>query len=222
MDWPTIALFFLVIVVVLGVVIGSIVAAKRRTEAIKQLADSLGLEFKQQSSVDELAMFAQIAYFSRGRSHQILNHLSGSTDVAAIHILDFQYTVGSGKNSASKRQTVVALVSDELQVPGFDLAPESIFSRFTEMFGVQDIDFESHPEFSNKFILQANDVDAVRRFLDRVLLDLFCQKPDIYLSVRPGFLCVYRPDQLAPPEKLKERMAEGFEIYRELLQRLAR
>lgn len=222
MDWMPIGMLVIVVLVVGGVVAGSIIAAQRRTKAIQELAESLGLEFQQQSSVEQLEMFKQISYFSRGRSHQILNHLSGSTDVAAIHVLDFQYTIGSGKNSATKRQTVVALVADELEVPGFDLAPESIFSRFTEWFGVQDIDFESHPEFSQKFILQANDEDAVRRFLDRELLDFLCQKPDIYLSVRRGFLCVYRPDQLAPPENLKDRMAEGFEVYRHLLERLAR
>ncbi len=222
MDWAPIGFFVIVVLVILGVVIGAIIADKRRTEAIKQLADSLGLAFQQQTSVEQLEMFKQISYFSQGRSHQIRNLLSGSTDVTAIYILDFHYTVGSGKNSSTKRQTVVALASNELEVPGFDLAPESIFSRFTEWFGVQDIDFESHPEFSDKFILQATDEEAVRRFLDRPLLDFLIQKPDIYLNVRRGFLCVYRPDQLAAPEKWKERMAEGFEIYRELLNRISR
>lgn len=222
MDWAPIGIFVTVVLVVIAVVAGSLIAAKRRTEAIKQLADSLGLAFQQQTSVENLEMFKQISYFNRGRSHQILNHLSGSTDVAAIHILDFHYTIGSGKNSSKKHQTVVALLSDELDVPGFDLAPESIFSRFTEWFGVQDIDFESHPQFSEKFILQATNEDAVRQFLDHPLLDFLCQKPDIYLSVRRGFLCVYRPDKLVPPEQWKDRMAEGFEVYRMLLDRMAR
>ncbi len=219
MSWLPI---IIIVAIVIALVVGSFVMESRRREAIKGLADSLGLEYREESSIADLEMFQQVAYFNQGRSHRILNHLFGSTDVTAIHILDYQFTVGSGKNSHTKRQTVVALVSEELELPGFDLAPESFFSRFTELFGAQDIDFQEHPLFSQTFLLQATDEDAVRRLMDRDLMDFFCQKPDIYLSVRRGFLCLYRPGNAAAPDKWKDLMTEGFDTYRALLARLAR
>lgn len=222
MDWFTVGLVVFFLLVALLTYYASTVVAKRRQAAVKQMAESLGLEFQAQTSLEQLEMFRQVSYFSRGHSHHILNHLSGSADSTSIHILDFNYTVSGGKSSTTLRQTVVALESQELHVPGFDLAPESIFTRFTEWFGVQDIDFESHPEFSKKFVLQANNEEGVRRLLDRELLDFLCTKPDIYLSVREGFLCVYRPNKLVPPDQWKDRMAEGFDIYRQLINRLAR
>lgn len=227
MDWFTIGLVAFFGIVGLVAFFASHVAAKRRQAAVKAMADSLGLEFQAQTSLEQMEMFRQVSYFSRGRDHEILNHLSGCTGATSIHILDFEYTVGSGKDKSTLRQTVVALISEELvsqklDVQGFDLAPESIFTRFTEWFGVQDIDFPSHPEFSQKFVLQANSEEGVRRLLDRELLNFLCTKPDISLSVRQGFLCVYRPRKLVPPDQWKNRMAEGFDIYRQLVNRLAR
>jgi hypothetical protein len=222
MNWVPIIVFSLVALFAVVLYAAISYEAKRRRERIKNLADGLGLEFQAETSAEQLDLFKQVSYFNRGHSHQVLNHLSGSTDVATIHVLDFHYTVSGGKSSTVFRQTVVALVSDELAVPGFDLAPETIFTRFTEWFGVQDIDFAAHEEFSKKFMLQANNADGVRQLMDRELMDFFCRKPDIYLSVRQGFLCVYRPNQLAPPEQWKDRMAEGFEIYRQILDRMTR
>lgn len=222
MDWLAFAVIGGVVAVVLILVATSHLAAKRRREAIENLAQSLGLEFQPTVSPETMSWLTEVAYFSRGHSHQILNHLSGGTDETAIHILDFHYTIGSGKNASHKRQTVVALASAALEVPGFDLAPESIFTRFSEWFGVQDIDFESHPEFSDKFMLQATNEETVRQFMDQPLMDFFCKTPDIYLNVRRGFLCLYRPDKLVPPEQCKDLMGEGFAAYQALVERMAR
>jgi len=222
MDGMVFAIIGGVVVLVLILMVSSYLAAKRRREAIENLAQSLGLEFQPTVSPETMSWLTEVAYFSRGHSHQILNHLSGGTDETEIHILDFHYTIGSGKNASHKRQTVVALVSAALDVPGFDLAPESIFTRFSEWFGVQDIDFESHPEFSDKFMLQATDEDGVRQFMDRPLMDFFCKTSDIYLNVRRGFLCLYRPDKLMAPEQWKDLMGEGFAAYQALVERMAR
>jgi hypothetical protein len=91
-----------------------------------------------------------------------------------------------------------------------------------ELFGVQDIDFEEDEAFSQKFVLTSSAEPAVRRLLDRELRQFLGQRPDIYLSVRPGFICLYRPNQLVPPEKWKDFMGEAFQIYQALLQRLDR
>jgi len=198
------------------------VLARRRRAAIQDLAESLGLAFQAETRVEEMELFKSIAYFTRGSRHQVLNHLSGSTDLAAVHIMDFEFTLGSGKNASTKRQTVVAFLADSLTIPEFDLAPESIFTRFMELFGAQDIDIDEDPDFSQKFVLQAANEPGVRQTMDRELREFLCRRPDIYLSVRSGFLCLYRPNTLVPPDKWRDLMGEGFEIYQALCQRLTR
>jgi hypothetical protein len=222
MEWLGVVVLLVIVAFVAGVVISQQVLAKRRREAVQGLAESLGLAFQAETSVEQMDLFKSIAYFTRGSSHQVLNHLSGSTDVATVHMMDFQFTVGSGKNATVKRQTVAAFQADELRLPGFDLAPESLATRFMELFGVQDIDFEEDEAFSQKFVLTSSAEPAVRRLLDRELRQFLGQRPDIYLSVRPGFICLYRPNQLVPPEKWKDFMGEAFQIYQALLQRLDR
>jgi len=210
-------LLVLVGFLVVGFLIWHAWQEKQRRQAIAELAQSLGLDFFPESDIHSLSIWQQVPFFNRGQSHKLLNHLKGETDTTAIHIFDFRFVVGNGKNSHTHQQTVVAMLSEDLQAPAFELSPESLFHRLGEWFGMQDIDFDDHPEFSRKFVLRAEDEAQVRQFMDRPLLDFLSQKPDIHLAVRPQELCLFRPNVRVPPEKWKELMGEAYEIFHALL-----
>lgn len=219
MDWLGVTMIALIVVGVLSLIYYNHWAFKKRQEQVAALADSLGLEFQPASDHSQLALKEQIRYFDRGSDHRVYNHLSGRVEPTEIHIFDYSFVVGSGKNRKTRSQTVVLMLSSELVTPAFDLAPETIFSWVTDLFGVQDIDFDNHPEFSKKFVLQADNEADARRLFDQELLDYFCTISGYYVSVRPQFLCVYRPDQPLPPDQWKDLMTTGFNTYQQLLQR---
>lgn len=214
------------IVVIAVMLVGLIVAGslfyyfdKKRTEAIQQLAESLGLEYVGPIVLENFEPASRFKLFQNGHSRTGKNLLQGETDFARIQIFDYRYTVGSGKNKSSYHQTVVCMTSDSIQCPSFTLSPEGFFNRIGQLFGMKDIDFDEHPEFSNMFQLNGDDEQAIRNFFDRPLLDFFCKRSGQYVESAPGQLIFYRSRATVKPEKWKELMGQGFEVYQAILER---
>ena len=63
---------------------------------------------------------------------------------------DYRYTTGSGKNSHTYRQTVVFFRSPEVDLPQFELKPQSFLHGIGKLFGYQDIDFAFPSEVLKK------------------------------------------------------------------------
>ena len=63
------------------------------------------------------------------------------------------------------RNTATYIQSERLRCPVFRMWPEAISNRTGAAIGFQDIDFESHPEFSQMFVLKGADETAVRDYL---------------------------------------------------------
>ena len=52
---------------------------------------------------------SHLPLLSRGRARRLVNLIQGETDEAELAIFDYRYTVGSGKNSQTHRQSVALL-----------------------------------------------------------------------------------------------------------------
>ena len=195
---------------------------KKRTEAVKNLADSLGLEFVGNVEPSQLGEVTEFPLFQAGHSRRVRNLLQGETDIARIQIFDYQYTVGSDKNKSTHNQTVVSMVSGEIATPAFELSPEGFFSRVGHWFGGSDIDFVEHPEFSDSFQLKGPDEETIRQFFDTPLMDFFCQNKSQCVSAKQGELIYYRQRKAAKPEAWKDLMSEGFQVYQAILSRGSR
>ncbi|MCP4775559.1 MAG: hypothetical protein GY880_15100, partial [Planctomycetaceae bacterium] len=128
-------------------------AAKKRKEALMALATEMGLQFSAVQDEDLLGKMKMFSLFNRGRARKMRNVMTTETDVARLSIFDYQYTTGGGESSHTYRQTVVALESEALVMPVFSLRPEGFFHKLGAAIGMQDIDFENHPEFSDSFVL---------------------------------------------------------------------
>jgi hypothetical protein len=59
---------------------------------------------------------------------------------------------------------VISFQSSLLSLPEFELRSENMFHKIGKAFGCQDINFESHPEFSKRYLLRGADEEAVRTF----------------------------------------------------------
>ncbi len=214
--WIIVLVFGGVIALVGTIMYISYVQAKKRREAIEGLAESLGLGFEAKPLFESLGPLLHLPAFGMGRSKVVMNQLSGETEFAAIKIFDYRYTTGGGKNSHTWSQTMVSMSSPNMTAPEFDLQPEHFFFKIGEFFGMQDIDFDEHPEFSKTFILKSQTEDAVRSFFDEELINFFCTKKDIHFAVGESQLILFRPGKSETPEKWKDLMNEGFQAYQAL------
>lgn len=220
-------MFFIVlgILAVVGLVVGIILFVRhleqKRTEAIGEFANGLGLEFspiQDEVLLSELKIFK---LFNSGHSRKMKNVIKGVTDIATIAIFDYQYTTGGGKNQQTHSHTIVAMKSDDLNMPSFTLRPESFFDWFGSVIGFQDIDFDEHPEFSKSFVLKGENEPAIREFFDMNLLNFFAEKKGVTFEGVPGTF-IYLHSGRKKPEELSDYLKEGYSVYAAFVERLSR
>ena len=201
-------------------IIFNIFAENKRTGFFQQFADDLGLEFFGKEQPNELQSLESFDLFGRGRSRRMYNIMMGETDIARIAIFDYKYTTNSGKNSSDITNTVVSMQSDTLQIPNFSMRPEHLLDAVGSALGLQDIDFDDHPQFSKMFVLQGTREEAVREFFDREVLDFFADQKGISLEARAGEFIFYR--RKVKKSQLKSFMEQGYAAYSVFKSRLER
>ena len=96
-------------------------------------------------------------------------------------------------------QAVISFRSPGLNPPRFVLRPEILFHRMGDVVGLHDIDFDSHPQFSKKYLLRGTADEKVRELFRHDVLDVFediervsaegLRDQFIYRSWKTGFGC---------------------------------
>jgi hypothetical protein len=185
---------------------------RKRTQDLKALAASLKFSF---SATDDAVLNAMSPFylFSQGRSQKVANIMRGSANNIDVIIMDYQYTTGSGKNSHTWKQTVIAFRSPLLNLPSFTLRPENLFHKIGAVFGYQDIDFASHPAFSRRYLLRGDDENAVRALFSDALLSHYDQSKGLSTEGDGDAFIFYRVSKRVPPKGIMEFMQEGFAFF---------
>jgi len=199
------------VLVVFVIVISSVMAKKRR-EALAAVAASMGFTFTPKGSDTGRQSLGNFPLLNRGRSRRMYNIMSGVAQGINVRIFDYRYTTGSGKNSHTYYQTVIAFETDSLNVPVFRLTPESVFHKIGTAFGMQDIDFDSHPEFSRRYLLKGEDEDGIRAMFTPSVLSFFEEHEKLCVEGNRQRLLVYRASRRVKPELWQSFLQEGFGI----------
>lgn len=185
---------------------------KERTRKLQEIAQQMGLRFDPEGNPSLINQLAAFHLFSQGRSKQIKNMLRGQIQQGEIAIFGYQYTTGSGKNTHTARQTVVSFRAASLNLPHFALRPENMFHKIGEVFGYRDIDFESHPTFSDRYLLRADDEAETRRVFTDQVLSHFEQQTACSTEGGGDQLIFYRADARVAPDQMHAFMEEGLQV----------
>ncbi len=150
--WLIAGIFF--IVVIIASQLDSQLAKKRR-EALTQLAMQLGLHYDWEGEpLDERAK-AAIQLFNLGDSKHSRDIFRGTVAGTDVVIFDYSYDSGGSEDSTTHEQTVAAYRFDP-GAPAFVLAPENflhIQHKLASMFGHQPIDFDTNKDFSDRYVV---------------------------------------------------------------------
>ena len=192
---------------------------KKRTAALADVAVRLGFNFEAKVSNEEAATLGSFHLFRVGRSRKGKNLMRGKSDGADAIVLDYQYTVGGGKNSHTYSQTVVIYpaAAGAATLPDFTLGPEHWWDRIGEVFGHRDIDFESSEEFSKHYLLKGPDEAAIRTLFGAEPLGYFAQHQGWSVEAAGGSLVVYHTGRRAKPEEMQPFLAETAAVRRTLV-----
>lgn len=191
---------------------------KRRRAALQVAADEMGFTFTEKDETKLGSMPRSFELFDRGRARKFRNILTGRIADINVVIFDYQYKVGSGKNSSTYRMTVAAFHVASLNVPQFEIRPENVFHKIGTKFGKQDINFAEHPEFSKKFLLRGEDEEAVRALFTPDTIETFMKDHKRCAETRDTWFLTYRQGKRVKPDDMHAFLEEGYDICVHLLQ----
>ena len=211
-------LFFVAFLLILAIiVVASWKKTKQRAADLRSLADILGFNYAGNDS--SRAAQPNTALFRRGSRRRFRNVMNGNYGSYQVSIFDYSYTVGGGDSSTTYRQTVAAMVQDR-QLPSFELRPQGLLDRIAETFVHRDIDFETHPGFSKRYVLRGEDETAVRAMFNPALLSFFEMLPPEWkwhIEAGGATLLAYRANETVPPQEIRTFLDEACSLANSLL-----
>lgn len=193
---------------------------ERRTKACKKACEELGLHFApEDESVENDTCNFQL--MNRGHSRELSNVTSAVTDDVTVRLFDYRYKTGSGKHESKHYQTVALIDAPELQLPSFQGNPEGFMDQINSLLGYQDIDFDSHREFSRAFVLTSPTENETLQFFDSVLLDFFASRPKLSFESDGKSFLFYEHKHSVKPRNLDAMIEEAYHVYSLLRNRVA-
>lgn len=187
-------------------------AERRRREALSGLAMRLGLHFEATTQQLPGEEYGPLPLFTRGYSKCAKNVLRSSTGDAPLALFDYQYTIGSGKNSSTHNQTVAVFRLSGKTLPWFTMAPEHIFHKLGAIFGYHDIDFTNQEEFSRAYFLRGKDEQAIRALFQPPVLAFFARHPGWMVEGGSDHLLLYRSGKRIKPDQTRQFLDETSRI----------
>ena len=194
--WP----YFLILVV--GLLIFSYVYEKKRTEALELIAKKLGFSFSKSGRKKTKLTHEKFALFSKGSSRKLKNEIWGNNKDNKVSIFGYSYSQRSGNNSSTYKQTVLSIEDSRLDLPKFELGPENTFHKIGQVFGYQDIDFESFPVFSKKYLLRGSDEVRIRKLFTPEVIEYFEKNQNLYVEAQGRTLILYKPSERCKPDEI--------------------
>lgn len=182
--------------------------AQQRQSALAGIASTLGFSFRS-FDAEWTKPLGEFPIFKRKGSPQVKNLMRGVKE--GKEVLLFEYTFSEG--DAVRNQTAVCWRLRADSFPRFELGPEGFFQS---IFEGGDIDFASHPEFSNRYLLKGPDEQAIRGLFQPRVLDAFTSRREFWVAQGDGeWLVVYRPRITVRPtaDEVRKLLDEAFSLF---------
>jgi hypothetical protein len=187
------------LIVVVGV-FGHLMARKRR-EAMGQLAARLGLVFEAAKDRELARRYSFLDKLRAGSNRYAFNVLSGNYQGHDVIVFDYHYETHS-TNSKGHRQTHHHYFSFFIlhlpqSLPELAIGKEGFFSKVAQAFGYDDIDFESH-EFSRKFCVRSGDKKFAYDVCNGRMIEYLLSNTDLTIEIEATALALSFGSRLAP------------------------
>jgi hypothetical protein len=186
---------------------------KKRAQALQALAAALSFTFTAKGNAVLVGELSEFHLFSQGYRRRISNVLQGKFNLVPVTVMDYKYTTGGGKSAHTWVQTVLVFESDKLQLPRFVLRPENLFDKIESAFGYKDINFDTSPVFSKKYMLRGENEAAVRSAFNTGILQYYEQRPGLSTEADGRKLIYNRTSKVVPPDKIQAFLQEGYDAF---------
>jgi len=197
---------------------------RSRSEAFQKLSRQLGMNYSYRDEFGLIKALTDFKLFRRGHSKRIYNLVSGTSQLlnVQLHVFDYRYVIQAGNTPVKHLQTVFFIKAKDLDLPELYLKPEHFFNKIASFFGMDDIDFEEYPEFSDRYLLKGDDEDRIRSRMTRELVHFFTLERGWYMEGVNYYMILYKFRKLVPPKNIETFYNKGLQVYDLLKQEIPR
>ena len=186
-----------VIVVVLVVfafgVIYSLIQARKRREGLFELAQRLGLNF---SAAEDYALgdrYSFLKQLAKGENRYARNVLSGTYQQNQVLVFDYHYethsTDSKGNRTTEHHWFSFFIMTLPALFPDLTIRRENFLTKIAEVFGYQDIEFES-AEFSKAFCVRSPDKKFAYDVCNAKMMEYLLANRDLSVEIENQVLAL--------------------------------
>jgi len=201
--WIILPIFILIGIV--GSIFGAIAARKRR-EAMAELAGRLGLNFDADKDRNIAGRYKFLNELRQGDNRYAYNVLSGKYNGDDILAFDYHYethsTDSKGHSETHDYYFSFFILQMPVLFPELLIHREGILSKIGQALGYDDIDFESY-EFSKKFCVRSKDKKFAYDFCNAKMMEYLLANDDLSIEVENNALSIsfnqcLKPEDIEP------------------------
>ncbi|HUE37757.1 MAG TPA: hypothetical protein VMO20_10225 [Candidatus Acidoferrum sp.] len=183
MTMITVAILFVVIFAIASIY--SMMQAAKRREGLLELAQRLNLNFNPDQDCGIPGQFAFLKQFDQGENRYATNVLSGAYQQNEVLAFDYHYeTVTYDKDGRHVHHHWFSffILTIPAVFPDLTIRREGLFTKIAEVFGYQNIKFES-AEFSKTFCVRSPDKKFAYDVCNAIMMEYLLVNRDLSIEI---------------------------------------
>lgn len=189
----------LFIALIVGGAILSSMAANKRRDAFRSLANSKGMTYFPDPDYSYDEQYPFLKKLCQGGKRYAFNIIQGHYREHPVFVFDYHYETSS-TDSKGRRKThhhyfSFFILKFDQNFPELIIAREGWFSKIAQWFGYGDIDFES-AEFSRKFIVRSPDKKFAYDICHSQMIEFMLANDDLSIEIERNCLTLFFPSRL--------------------------
>lgn len=123
---------------------------------------------------------------------------------STIEFSDVFLSKGIRMHEQNHKMSVLLATVMDMPVPNFSLSKEGLLQKVQQRMGQEDIDFEEHPVFSEKYTLLGEDKERIKSLFQNELCLFLEQHQVIHIESKNNRLLVYKDRDLLEKTELED------------------
>jgi len=180
----------------------------KRQKNLSVVADDFNLSYNpiKKSNAEFLEEFI---YFKTKKIEHIFNELKEKNK----QYQSFDITFSEGEFIAKEVvRTTMLYIKVSKKIPAFTLDKEGLMERFYALAGYEDIDFDSHADFSNRFYLRGENPEEIRAFFTNELIRFFESNPYYHVESNKEGVLICNKERIASIKEIKGLLDFGIRL----------
>tara|TARA_Y100000385_G_scaffold263086_1_gene295268 strand:+ start:48270 stop:50486 length:2217 start_codon:yes stop_codon:yes gene_type:complete len=180
----------------------------KRQNNLSLIAENFDLAYQSTKSVDCLFL-ENFIYFKTKKIEHIFNELTEKSG----RFRSFDVTFSEGEFIAKEVvRTTMLFIKTAKSAPAFTLDKEGLLERLYALAGYEDIDIESHKDFSNRFYLRGENPKEIRSFFTNELVRFFESNAYYHIESNKDGILISNKERIASIKEVKALLDFGIRL----------